>query len=424
MSLNKSSLCRAVLLSLLAGATPTFAAESATDALPPLPPPMNVPKPGPVTDGPYQPQPILPGGVVVPLFPPDSPYLNKERLKEAEVYAMNGSAPGRFANITNIHNPSIEFHATTTRSLNTGMVVILAAGGGHNTLNVGGESADFVHFFSGYGINTVILRNRLRSSGYNPQVDAVADAQQAIKMVRAYAKQWQLDPNKIGIMGFSAGAELAAPAAIKWAEFDQKNDVPGNPFAKISSRPDFAGIIYPGPTPFTPPRGGRGGAPAQPFEPPAIPNNTPPSFIVCAGWGDKGHAIWADDWFRAMLNANVPNVEMHIYARGRHPGDAPYPGDTPSSGGLTDRGGIAFGTWHLRFIDWARDLEFIGKPGVETRAARDIVANIERQAAAAARGPGGRRGGAGAPGGPAAGGTPGAAGAAQAPTAPPASAAK
>ncbi|MEO6568366.1 MAG: hypothetical protein ABIO94_06345, partial [Opitutaceae bacterium] len=138
MSLKKKLPLRSLaLLALLAGMTPIFAAEptlagtTAAASLPPLPPPMNVPKPGPVTDGPYQPQPILPGGVVVPLFPPDSPYLNKERIKEAEVYAMNGSAPGRFANITNIHNPSIEFHATTARALNTGMVVILAGGGGH-----------------------------------------------------------------------------------------------------------------------------------------------------------------------------------------------------------------------------------------------------------------------------------------------------
>lgn len=403
----------AVLLCLLARVSPLFAVDApppslgaaaaaapAVDAasLPPLPKPMNIPKAAPATDAPYQPQPILAGGVVVTLFPPDSSYLKQDRLKEPEVYSMDGSRPGRVASIVGIHNPSIEFHAAI-RSLNTGMTVILVAGGGHNSLNVGGESADFVHYFANYGINTVILRNRLaRKDGYNIQTDAVPDAQQAIKVVRAYAKQWQLDPNKIGIMGFSAGAELAAPAAMSWAEFDQKNDVPGNPFAKISSRPDFVGIIYPGPTPFTPQRG----ANAAEWKAPGVPRDTPPSFVVCAGWGDKGHAIWADDWFRAMLNANVPNVEMHIYARGRHPGDTPYPGDGPSTSGLTDRGGIALGTWHLRFIDWARDLEFMGKPGVETRAARDIVANIERQAAAAARGGRGQGRGPGGPGGAAA----------------------
>jgi endo-1,4-beta-xylanase len=354
-------------------------------ALPPLPPPMNIPKPGPVANGLYQPQPILAGGVVVPLFPPDSPYLKKEKLGEPEVYSMNGAMPGRIQSIVGIHNPSIEFHSGI-RSLNTGMAVIVVAGGGHNTLNVGGEGADFVHFFASYGINTVILRNRLRRDGYNAQTDAVADAQQAIKVVRAYAKQWQLDPKKIGIMGFSAGAELATPAAIKWKEFDEKNAVPGNPFGQVSSRPDFVGVIYPGPTPFTRPRN------ATEWTPPSIPRDTPPSFVVCAGWGDRGHAIWADDWFTAMLQADIPNVEMHIYARGRHPGDQPWPDDPPSTGGLTHRGGIALGAWHFRFLDWTRDLRFLEKPGVQTLAEKDSVANLTRPPPGQGRGRGGAGG--------------------------------
>ena len=135
--------------------------------LPPLPAPLGVPKPGPATDAPYAPQPILPGGIVVTLFPPDSPYLKKDRIKEPEQYNMSGAVPGRISSIVNIHNPSIEFHPVD-RGLNTGAVVILAAGGGHNTLNVGGEAADFVPFFYNYGVNTVILRNRLRRDGYNP----------------------------------------------------------------------------------------------------------------------------------------------------------------------------------------------------------------------------------------------------------------
>ena len=398
MPLKKMVFLRSLLLVSLLRVAPASGAETAP-ALPPLPAPMNIPKPAPATDAPYRPQPILAGGVVVPLFPPDSPYLKQDKLKEPEVYTMYEALPGRIQSLVGIHNPSIEFHAGV-RLLNTGMTVILVGGGGHNSLNVGSEGADVVHFLANHGINAVILRNRLRRDGYNAKTDSVYDAQQAIKVVRAYAKEWQIDPNKIGIMGFSAGAELAAPAGIFWQEFDQKNDVPGNPFAKISSRPDFLGIIYPGPTPFTLQGGGRNapaaGAPVATVPP--IPNNTPPSFIVCAGWGDKVHAVWADDWFRAMLNANVPNVEMHIYARGRHPGDAPYPGDTPSTGGLSDRGGIAFGTWGDRFIDWARDLGFMDKPGVETRAARDIVANIERQATAGrGRGRGRGPGGPGAP---------------------------
>jgi endo-1,4-beta-xylanase len=94
-----------------------------------------------------------------------------------------------------------------------------------------------------------------------------------------------------------------------------------------------------------------------------------------------------------MLNAGIPNAEMHIYARGRHPGDPVNPGDPPSTGGLTNRGGIAFGTWHDRYIEWMRDLGFLGKPGVETQAARDVATNLTRPE----RGAGGKRGGPGAP---------------------------
>src|SRR4029077_19703279 len=109
--------------------------------------------------------------------------LKADKLAEPEVWNMSQTVPGRVNSIVGIHNPSIEFHPVD-RGLNTGAVIILAAGGGHNTLNVGGESADFVPFFYNYGINTVILRNRLRRDGYNAQTDAVYDAQQAVRMVR------------------------------------------------------------------------------------------------------------------------------------------------------------------------------------------------------------------------------------------------
>src|ERR1017187_2520687 len=138
--------------------------------LPPLPAPLSVPKPGPANDAPYAPLPILPGGVVVPLYPPGSPSLKAERVREPEQYNMSQSVPGRINSIINIHNPSIEFHPAD-RGLNTGAVVIPAAGGGHRTLNVGSEAADFVPFFYNYGVNTVILRNRLRRDGYDPQTD-------------------------------------------------------------------------------------------------------------------------------------------------------------------------------------------------------------------------------------------------------------
>ena len=333
--------------------------------LPPLPAPLSVPKPGPAGDGPYAPQPILPGGIVIPLFPPGSPYLKMDRVREPEQYGMSQTVPGRINSIVNIHNPSIEVHPVD-RGINTGAAVILAAGGGHNTLNVGSESADFVPYFYNYGVQTVILRNRLRRDGYNPQTDEVYDALQAIRMVRAYAKEWNIDPNKIGIVGFSAGAELAAAAAVLFEDFDKKNSEATDPLAGISSRPDFVGLIYPGPSPF-----------ARNRTAPPIPRNVAPAFVLCGGSGDRGHAVWAIEYFNAMLALGVPNIEMHIYANGRHPGD-PLPDGSRMSGGLTDRGGIPYGTWQQRFIDWFRDLGFLQKPGIETRAARDSAAFAKR----------------------------------------------
>ena len=332
--------------------------------LPPLPPAMGVPAPGPKTDAPYAPLALLAGGVVVPLYPPDSPYLNKDKVREPEKYNFY-NPPNKGLYLTGIHNPSIEFHAGDGQ-LNTGATIILAAGGAHQRLGVESEGIDAVYYFSNFGINTVILRNRLKSDGYDPKTDEVYDALQAIKIVRAYAKQWKLDPNKIGIMGFSAGAELAAATTLQWADFDKKNDVPSNPFAKVSSRPDFAALIYPGPSQFS-----RGGTPV-------IPRDIPPSFITCAGWGDAIHALWATEYFNAMLADGVPNVEMHIYSRGHHPGDKTKPDEPPSSGGLSDRGFIAYGKWGERYLDWFKDLGFMQAPGIETQAAKDVAANLGR----------------------------------------------
>jgi endo-1,4-beta-xylanase len=74
--------------------------------------------------------------------------------------------------------------------------------------------------------------------------------------------------------------------------------------------------------------------------------------------------MWADQYFAAMLKARIPNIEMHIYGNGVH------------ANGLKDRGGAPFGTWQFRFLDWFRDLGFLDKPGVETKAARDVAAHV------------------------------------------------
>jgi len=346
----------AIAAAIWLASQPTISLQAAE--LPPIPEAKGIPKPGPAIDAPYSPEPIVPGGVILSLYPPDSQLLKQDRVREAEQYNMSKSVPGRINSIVNIHNPSIEVH-TVDGNINTGAAVILAAGGGHNTLNVGSESADFVPYFYGYGVNTIILRYRLRRDSYNVTTNAVHDGFQAIRLVRAHAKDWNIDPNKIGIIGFSAGAELASPAAIFFEDFDKQNSDSADPLAGTSSRPDFIGLIYPGPTPF-----------AREANP-TVPRNAPPAFIMCGGSGDRVHAIWADEYFSAMLHAGIPNVEMHIYGNGRHPGEALSDGARMNAG--LGNHNLPFGTWQDRFIDWFRDLGFLQKPAVETKAARDIA---------------------------------------------------
>jgi endo-1,4-beta-xylanase len=356
---------------LLLATAPAVAQSRAP--LPPLPAPLGIPAPTAASDRPYTPQPIVAGGIVVPLYPPGSSRLKADRVREAETYNLSQTVPGRISSIVNIHNPSIEIHPVD-RGINTGAVVILAAGGGHNTLNVATESADFVPFFYNYGVTTVILRNRLRKDGYDVARDAVTDALQAIRLVRAHAPALGIDPRKIGIMGFSAGAELSSATAVLYEAFDTAPADPADPLAGVSSRPDFVGIIYPGPTPF-----------ARNRVAPAIPKDVPPAFLASGASGDRGHAIWAMDYFSAMLQLGVPNIEMHLYGNGRHPGD-PLPDGSRQSGGLTDRSGIPLGTWQARFVDWFRDLGFLQKPGVETQAARDVAAFVASPPRAAGQG--------------------------------------
>ena len=177
-------------------------------------------------------------------------------------------------------------------------------------------------------------------------------------MVRAHAQEWNLIAQDRH-HGFSAGAELAAPAAVAFDEFDQANARSGDPLAGVSSRPDFVGLVYPGPTPFArnantpvPETRRRRSSPA-----PARTTRSTPTGRINTG---------------AMLKARIPNLEMHIYGDGVHANGLKDRNDTRSargSSGSSTGSGI-----------WA------GKPG-STKAAKDIAAHV---AEPAGQGRGGR----------------------------------
>jgi endo-1,4-beta-xylanase len=151
-------------------------------------------------------------------------------------------------------------------------------------------------------VNTVILRNRLRRDGCNPQTDEVYDALQAIRLVRAHASELNFDPNKIGIMVFSAGAELSAPIAVLFKRLGQKEQrserSAGRHFVACGPRRDYLS-----------------GTVAFRAESDRADHSREhsPAFIACAESDDAGHAMWADEYFAAMLPRRISNIEMHIY---------------------------------------------------------------------------------------------------------------
>ncbi len=128
----------------------------------------------------------------------------------------------------------------------TGAAVLIAPGGGHRMLCLGHEGYSLAEWLADHGIAAFVLKYRLaREEGSTYTVDdhAMADTRRALRMIRARAEEWKIDPERIGIMGFSAGGELAALAAM--------NSDPGTPSAsdpieRQSSRPAFQALIYPG----------------------------------------------------------------------------------------------------------------------------------------------------------------------------------
>jgi hypothetical protein len=331
---------------------------------------------------PFVPQPLLAGGIVLPLYQPSSRLLNSARVTEPELYNhQQHGAPYRLgervSTVVNVHNPSIEAHILPHGG-GTGAAIVVVPGGGHRVLVIGSEGADCVPFFANYGISVVILRERLRVDGYNMTTDAMHDTFQALRLVRAHATEWGLDGSKIGILGFSAGAELAAGSAVEYPLIEEgvrrERGGGGEVLDEVSGRPDFVSLVYPGPSPFQSPQlrllaggasrlnGGGATADEMPPPPPPIPADVPPSFITTPVDGARCHSIWATEYFTAMLHADVPNLEFHVYGTGTH------------GGGLSHRRGIPFGGWMARFIDWLTDLGFLDGVGVPTKAARDVAA--------------------------------------------------
>lgn len=208
----------------------------------------------------------------------------------------------------------------------TGAAVIVAPGGGHSELWIDHEGYNPAQYFQSRGVAAFVLKYRLareQGSTYTVDGDEVADIQRAIRLVRSRAKEWGIDTARIGVMGFSAGGELAALAAMR---FDSVKVNPVDGIDAQSARPNFQALIYPGNS--------------RRFE---VAPNAPPVFIV-GGFKDRPDiSEGVAEVYLKYKKAGVP-AELHIYEAVGH-GFGMRP---------TNKGAVT--GWPDRFIDWLSEI--------------------------------------------------------------------
>ena len=198
--------------------------------------------------------------------------------------------------VLNVHNPSI-IAFLPRKEINTGVGLIVAPGGGHSSLWIMHEGFNPAQALADKGIAAFVLKNRLQSSGYRFDVEGLADMKRAVRVVRSRAAEWSIDPGKIGVSGFSAGGELAALTSL---QNDPGQPDAADPVERVSSRPDFQVLIYPGKSHLIQPVSG-----------------SPPAFLA-AGYDDRPDiSIGLAEAYLRFKKAGV-QAELHLYAKSGH----------------------------------------------------------------------------------------------------------
>ena len=198
---------------------------------------------------------------------------------------------------------------------NTGAAVIVFPGGGYKDLAIDLEGTEVCDWLTSKGITCVLLKYRvpgenglyLKSGPYPVSPIALEDAQRTMGLLRFHASEWQIDPHKIGVLGFSAGGHLVAAMSV---HFKQRVYPVVDAADKESCRPDFAVALYPGHLSLD----------RKPLElnPDInVTRETPPTFILQAEDDPVDNVENSLVYYAALKKAEIP-VEMHLYAHGGH----------------------------------------------------------------------------------------------------------
>jgi endo-1,4-beta-xylanase len=260
------------------------------------------------------------------LWPNGAPGSEGKTEKEVVDTGSNGERK-----VWSIHRPSITPYLPA-KGKATGAAVIIAPGGAHRFLCVDHEGYNLAQWLSERGIAAFVLKNRLAketNSTYKIDVEALADTQRAIRLVRSRAPEWGVNPQRVGVMGFSAGGELAALVSLR---FDNGNATSTDLVERQGCKPDFQALIYPGRS--------RDIVPTK---------DSPPAFLACGYKDRQDIAEGLADVYLRFKKAGVP-AELHIYSEAGHGF-----GVRPTTKG-------AVGGWPARFEEWLGDRGFLSKP--------------------------------------------------------------
>lgn len=280
-----------------------------------------------------------------PLYPDKIPNsTNAENLEEIQ------TKPGGDSLAFKVSVPTISAYIPPKEIAN-GTAVIIFPGGGYRTLVMKREGSDMAKKFNQLGVAAFVVKYRLPDVRImqDKSIGPLQDAQQAIKTVREKAKEWNINPDKIGIMGFSAGGHLASTAGTHF----EKNYIENK--ERTSLRPDFMLLVYPVIS-FTDSLGHTGSR--QNLIGPDlsaerirlfsneyhVSKNTPPTFLIHAGTDVVVPVMNSVVFYEKMLKQGA-SAEMHIYSKGEH-GFGTYP---------------LFDEWFGRCTTWMKSLGLVNK---------------------------------------------------------------
>ncbi|MGJ8667205.1 MAG: alpha/beta hydrolase [Patiriisocius sp.] len=212
---------------------------------------------------------------------------------------QTANTKGNVIRLTDVTNPALIVFEPEA-SVNNGAGIIVSPGGGYKTLSIDKEGYEVAAWLNTLGFTAFVLQYRVPDK----QEQALYDIQRAIKIIRNRAKRWELNPNKIGVLGFSAGGSLSARASTRF-NYDSYEKL--DAIDTLSSRPDFALLIYPA---YLDKGEERSITPEL-----QITKDIPPFFIFATA--DDEHANSALVMASALRDNQIP-VELHLLSNGGH----------------------------------------------------------------------------------------------------------